>query len=74
MYKVGIDLCSPGCEVSDNEFLAVVARRIWQRHNEVVFGSGFTHPQKVILEANQSIANFLRAIYIYRDKAPMHHP
>jgi hypothetical protein len=50
------------CEGANIEFLAVVVRKIWLRCNGVVFGSEFTHPQKVILEASQSIGDFRRAM------------
>jgi hypothetical protein len=51
------------CEVADIEIMTVVARKIWLRRNGVVVGNEFTHPQKVILEARQSIGDFRRAMH-----------
>jgi hypothetical protein len=49
------------CSIKEVELFAILARRIWLRRNDVVHGGTFTHPTKLVRDAEIALANFHRA-------------
>jgi ribonuclease HI len=53
------DICRR-CDISELELFAVTARRIWLRRNSAIHGEQFSHPTRLLDDAQTSLNDFQR--------------
>jgi hypothetical protein len=46
------------CNRQEIESVATIAKRIWARRNQVLHGNEFTHPNRIVAEAEASLYLF----------------
>ena len=56
------------CNQDEVELFMIIARKIWMRHNQVVFGGEFNPPKALLLEAETVLMEFRKSNFVTNQK------